>query len=112
MEVTWLSLLMVSIAVFRLTHLVVYDSITEPLRNLFLTEREEEGEIFYEPREGWFRRPAGELLSCHWCTGFWVSLLLTSGFIWLPLWFGKVILFLAVAGIASIIHSAVIHYFF
>ncbi len=52
----WLELVLLILASFRLTHLVVFDSITEGLRDVLKD------------------RPfMGALVSCYWCAGIWVS---------------------------------------
>ena len=76
-------LLVLGLAVFRLTRLIVFDKIMEPFRRPFFTEIEEKDEqgkveIYLIPKEKGIRSWIGELLSCYWCTGFWVSLCLTS----------------------------------
>ena len=55
----WFDLLLLILASFRLTHLIVMDDIMAPFRNL------------------WARRPfVHELVNCYWCCGIWVSALL------------------------------------
>lgn len=76
----WFHLVLVILASYRLTHLVVFDSITEPARMSVA------------------RVPfAGELVTCYWCAGVWVSGLLLAGYYAWPAFFGPAILVLAVA---------------
>lgn len=104
-----------SLAVFRLTHLVVYDTITEGFRLKFLKYEEETDEfgtieraiVVYE--RGFFKW-LGELLSCHWCMGVWSSILLLVGYLSFPYIFSVLIFILAAAGVAGIIESIVIRY--
>ncbi|TMW72953.1 DUF1360 domain-containing protein [Alteribacter natronophilus] len=112
MALSWLMMVLLVLAVFRVTHLIVYDTITERFRNFFLKEVEEEGEVFYEPREGPIIRHVGSLLSCHWCTGMWVSVFFTAGYFLFPAWFNAVIVIFAVAGAAAVLHSVVVRYLF
>ncbi|MCA1062078.1 DUF1360 domain-containing protein [Rossellomorea sp. AcN35-11] len=105
-------IIILGLAVFRMTHLIVFDKITESLRSPFFDEVTEMGEngveeIFLVPKQGGLKGFMGELLSCYWCTGIWVALFLYAGNIFLPLIFVPIITVLAVAGIASIVEAAV-----
>lgn len=76
-----MDLLLLVLASFRLTHLIVLDSITEPLR-----------------------RPVaalpvlGTLVTCYWCCGVWVSALLVAAYHWYPAAATPIVWLLAVAG--------------
>ncbi|MCD8511625.1 MAG: DUF1360 domain-containing protein [Bacillus sp. (in: Bacteria)] len=104
-----------SLAVFRLTHLIVYDRITDSIRNLFITYEEETDEhgtierAIVIAESGW-RKRLGELLSCHWCVGIWCSFFLLIGYLSFPYIFSVVIFIFAAAGVAAIIESIVIQY--
>lgn len=105
-------LLVVGLAVFRLTRLIVFDKIMEPFRSPFFTEKEETDEsgkveIYLIPKEKGIMRWMGELISCYWCTGFWVSLFVTFLYMTHSM-FGDVFIFiLAVAAIGSLIEVLV-----
>ena len=105
-------LLIVGLAVFRLTRMIVFDKIMEPLRRPFFTEIEEKDEsgkveIYLIPKEKGFRRWMGELLSCYWCTGFWVSLFFTFLYMTHSI-VGEIFIFIfAVAAISSLIEVLV-----
>lgn len=112
MELTFVDLIALGLAIFRLTHLVVFDKITEFLRAPFFDEYvevEENGEeaIYLSPKKGGLTGFIGELLSCYWCTGIWVSIFLYGGSILFPLYFTPLITLLAVAGIAAILEALV-----
>lgn len=109
---TWLSFVLVSLAVFRITRLIVYDKITEFLRSPFMMEVEEKDEdgnleVYIVPREtglrGWF----GQLLSCYWCTGIWVSILIITLKYFFPVVADIVIFIFAVAGAAAFIETVI-----
>ncbi|MDW7616303.1 DUF1360 domain-containing protein [Peribacillus simplex] len=100
--------LILGLASFRLTRLIVFDKIMEPIRRPFfkeIEEKDEEGdvEIFLMPKEKGLLGWGGQLLSCFWCVGVWVSLLLVL--LYIQHWFiGYVlILTLAVAAVGAII---------
>ena len=70
----------ISLAVFRLTRLLVYDSIALWIRDLFLdrkVENRSRSTIVNVKRsipEKGLKRKMAELFSCPWCTGTWVAL--------------------------------------
>jgi hypothetical protein len=113
MKLTFLNFLLLSLAAFRLTRLIVYDKITEFLRDPFFDEIEEtneagEIEIYYIPKKTGLRHFFGELLSCYWCTGIWAATGLVGVYFLLPGGVAvPVILILAVAGLASILETIV-----
>ncbi|KGX87705.1 DUF1360 domain-containing protein [Pontibacillus litoralis] len=73
MDITWLELIVFILASYRLTNLFIYDSIMEWMRRPFHQEIEEEHEVVLVPKGKGIQAFIGELLLCHWCTGFWVS---------------------------------------
>lgn len=88
---TGLDLLLLTLAAFRLTHLVVVDSITEPVRDRV------------KARSAFF----GELVTCYWCCGVWVSGLVAAAWFWLWRWQGSrfLVLLLALAGAQALIET-------
>jgi len=59
---TWFSLLVDAVAVYRLTRLISADTILEPVRSRIMFRRDG------TPREWW-----SELLGCRWCVGVYVG---------------------------------------
>ncbi|NSL51433.1 DUF1360 domain-containing protein [Calidifontibacillus erzurumensis] len=105
-------LLLLSLASFRLTRLLVYDKITNFIRRPFhreVEEKLEDGtvETYIEIKGKGLRRFIGELLSCHWCTGVWSAAGLYTGYLFAPHFFTMIICILAIAGCASIIETVV-----
>ncbi len=112
MQLELVELITLGLAIFRLTHLIVFDKITEFLRVPFFDEHivvEDDGEeaVYLSPKKGGLVGFIGELLSCYWCTGIWVSIFLYGGYFFFPFYFMPLITLLAVAGIASIFEAAV-----
>ncbi|WP_245831007.1 DUF1360 domain-containing protein [Sediminibacillus massiliensis] len=109
---TWFGLVLFSLATFRVTRLLVFDQITEFLRAPFHEWKEEVQEdgsieaVIYLKGNG-LRKFIGELLSCHWCTGIWSSVLLYVGYTLWPVVFYPIIIILAIAATASIIEVIV-----
>lgn len=110
MNITWLHLAMLVMAVFRLTRLIVFDKITWFLRKPFhevIEETQEDGSIatYLHVKGIGARKWIGELLSCYWCTGIWSTVVLYLGLIYIPQLALPVIIILAVAGTAGLIES-------
>ncbi|MED4533603.1 DUF1360 domain-containing protein [Metabacillus fastidiosus] len=109
---TFLYLIIFSLAVFRLTRLFVFDKITEFIRRPFHNEVEEMNEngnveTYIEIKGNGLRAWIGELLSCYWCTSVWCSAFLYG--IWLiwPSITEPLLIILAIAGAAGMIETIV-----
>jgi hypothetical protein len=112
MNIDLLTFIILGLACFRLTRLIVFDKITEFLRQPFfdeITEENEDGtvEVYYLPKSTSIKKFIGELLSCYWCTGVWISAAVVAGYLFLPALFVPIILVFAVAGLAAILESVV-----
>ena len=107
-----LDFIILALASFRLTRLIVFDKITAFLRKPFFEEIEEkneagEVEIYIVPKKTGLKSWIGELLSCYWCTGIWVAIFIVLTYSFIPVWFGIVIVILAVSGLAALIELVV-----
>lgn len=72
MEITTVQFLVYALAAFRLTHLITTDAIADGFRNWVWKK--------FPPHT----TKIGYLITCNWCTGFWVSLVLVLGILVLP----------------------------
>ncbi|MBS4198698.1 DUF1360 domain-containing protein [Bacillus sp. FJAT-49732] len=112
MDISWIKFVLVSLAIFRITRLIVFDQITAFIRAPFLMEFEEtnnlgEKESYLVPREGGLRGWIGNLISCYWCTGIWTSVAVVF-FQWkFPVIMDPIILIFGLAGMAAIIETIV-----
>ncbi|CAG9620464.1 DUF1360 domain-containing protein [Sutcliffiella rhizosphaerae] len=109
---SWFWFLLLGLASFRLTRLLVYDKIARIIRKSFLDEIEEineKGEVeeYIVIKGKGLRRWFGELLSCYWCTGVWATTCLFFLVNYFPLIGQPVLIIFAAAGIAGILESAV-----
>lgn len=98
------------LASFRITRLMVYDRITEFIRRLVLeevTEKNEVGEdvVYYVSKSGKVRGFFGELISCYWCTGVWSAIFLILLYYFLPFIYTPFVLVFAIAGAAAFIEA-------
>jgi len=115
MNISYLEILILVFASFRLTRLIVFDKITEMIRAPFFDEVEEinaNGEIehFYLPKKKGIKKFIGELLGCYWCTGIWAAAGVVVMYYAFPLIGGLIVLILAIAGLAAIIEVVVQYY--
>ncbi|MGG3888355.1 DUF1360 domain-containing protein [Metabacillus fastidiosus] len=109
---TFLQFFIFSLAVFRLTRLIVYDKITQFIRNPFhyeIEEVDEDGNIetYIEIKGKGLRAWIGELLSCYWCMGIWCSVFLLGLWYMWPTAGNFLLIILAIAGLAGIIEAIV-----
>jgi hypothetical protein len=98
--------LLIALAAFRITRLVVYDKITRWFRELFADTRvvsTPEGSMVEVHKHGrGIRHTISDLLDCPWCIGFWSSLVLVFCYFVFD-WAWSVIFFLAIAGVGSLV---------
>jgi hypothetical protein len=87
-EITGVEIVILILGAFRLTHLVVYDSITEPLRI----------RLYEVPF-------VGSMITCYWCAGMWVSAVVWLGYSQLPNLLTPVMIVLAIAGGQSLLET-------
>ncbi|MDF2629467.1 MAG: sporulation protein [Symbiobacteriaceae bacterium] len=87
---TWLTLVLLIAASFRLTHLIVMDSIMAPVR-----DRLERVPFL------------GEVITCYWCCGIWVSGGLVAAYLLWPAVAYWVLLIFAVAGGQALLETLV-----
>jgi hypothetical protein len=111
----FLELIILSLAVFRLTRLLVIDQITSFIREPFHEIEEkflEDGSVEYyiNIKGKGIRRWIGELLSCFWCTGIWCTVLVFLGYNFIPLVGEPIVYILAIAGLAGIVEAIIGRY--
>lgn len=105
-------IILLGLATFRLTRLIVFDKITEFIRRPFfdeVEEKEDDGtiEIYLIPKKSGIKGWVGELLSCYWCTGIWVSMFLAGLHLYQSAIGDYIIIVLSIAAIGSIIETIV-----
>jgi Protein of unknown function (DUF1360) len=105
-EISWITYVMLILASYRLTHLIVFDKITEFIRRPFVKKVQVEtanGTTSKEVPTSMF----GYLLKCYWCAGVWSAILLGGGYLLFPRVTFVVILIFSIAGGQSIIETFV-----
>lgn len=102
----WLLFVMIILASYRFTHLIVFDKITEFLRNPFMKEKRiTEGGV--EKVKKVPTSKIGYLLNCYWCAGVWSAILLGIGYLYFSSVFLPIIFILSIAGAQAILETFV-----
>jgi hypothetical protein len=98
--------LLMALATFRITRLIVYDKIARWFRELFVKRRvyEKDGKTWVEiiPYGRGFRHTIYDLLQCPWCIGIWAALIVMFSYS-IFTWAWSVIFFLALAGAGTLL---------
>jgi hypothetical protein len=105
-DITWMTYIMLILASYRLTHLIVFDKITEFIRKPFMKKVEvktEDGVVVKEVPKSMF----GYLLNCYWCAGIWSAIFLGGFYLWMPRYAIFLIFILSIAGAQAIIETFV-----
>ncbi|MBR2568195.1 MAG: DUF1360 domain-containing protein [Paenibacillus sp.] len=108
-----ITFLLLFLAAYRLTRLIVFDDITSFIRKPFIEEKFELNDkgmlvAVIEQKGGAFHRFMGKLLSCYWCTGVWASAAVVLLYLVVPdVVSTPLIWILAIAGAAGILESFV-----
>lgn len=101
--------ILMALAAFRVTRLIVYDKITRWFRELFMKKEEYEQDgvtwVQLTPYPNGFFGTIHDLLGCPWCIGFWSAIIIAFFYFVFP-WAWFVILFLALAGTGSFVQLA------
>lgn len=105
-NLSWITFIMLILASYRLTHLIVFDKITEFLRKPFvktITVKTENGTKSKEVPASLF----GYLLKCYWCAGVWSAIFLGAAYLLFPKVTFVFILIFSIAGGQTILETFV-----
>ena len=92
MDITTINFVILALGAYRLTHLITTDAIADGFRNWVWSK--------YSPMT-----KIGYLITCNWCTGFWVSLLFVVGASVLPQITFVVSLLLAISAVIGLLSA-------
>jgi hypothetical protein len=92
MQITILDLIVFALAAFRLTRIITTDTIADNFRQWLWSK--------YDPST-----KLGYLITCNWCTGFWVSVLIVLGALVLPQLTFVVSLVLAISALVGLLSA-------
>ncbi len=104
-NLTWMTYLMIILASYRFTHLIVFDKITEFLRNPFLKKKKVVDEDGHVSTKNVPASKIGYLLTCYWCTGVWSAILIGTAYLFVPRIALPVIFILSIAGAQAILET-------
>ena len=94
MEITAVTFVVLALGAYRMTHIITTDAIADGFRNWV-----------------WSKFPPmtkiGYLITCNWCTGFWVSLLFVVGASILPQFTFVVSLVLAISAVIGLLSALI-----
>jgi hypothetical protein len=105
-DISWITYVMLILASYRLTHLIVFDKITEFIRRPFMKKVQVETNHGFETKEV-PKSMFGYLLKCYWCAGVWSAIFLGGGYLLFPRVTFVIILIFSIAGGQSIIETFV-----
>lgn len=105
-HLSWMTYIMLILASYRLTHLIVFDKITEFIRKPFVKK------VKVETKDGTKSKEIptslfGYLLKCYWCAGIWCAFFLGTAYLFFPEITFAFILILSIAGGQSILETFV-----
>lgn len=92
MDITIVNFVILALGAYRLTHLITTDAIADGFRQWVWSK--------YAPTT-----KIGYLITCNWCTGFWVSLLFVVGASALPQVTLVVSLVLAISALVGLLSA-------
>lgn len=106
-KISWMTYVMLILASYRLTHLIVFDKITEPLRNPFMKNTVVTDNNGHTHKKRVPANKFGYLLNCYWCAGVWSSFFLGGSYLIFPKVAKKLIFVLSIAGAQAILETFV-----
>lgn len=105
-HISWMTYVMLILASYRLTHLIVFDKITEFIRKPFVKKikvQTDDGTKTKEVPKSLF----GYLLKCYWCAGVWSAIFIGTAYLLFPKITFVFILIFSIAGGQSILETFV-----
>ncbi|KAB8138526.1 DUF1360 domain-containing protein [Gracilibacillus oryzae] len=106
-SVDWLTYFILILASYRLTHLIVFDKITEFIRKPFLKKQKVKDAHGIEHIKKVPTSNFGYLLNCYWCAGIWSAIIIVLAFLYLHDIAWIVIFILSIAGGQAILETVV-----
>lgn len=106
-DITWMTYLMLILASYRFTHLIVFDKITEFIRKPFLRRQvlvDQDGKSTVK------KTPTsmfGYLLNCYWCAGVWSAIFIGLSYWFVPNIAMPMIFVFSIAGAAAILETLI-----
>ncbi|MDX8046159.1 DUF1360 domain-containing protein [Gracilibacillus sp. S3-1-1] len=106
-QIDWITYVMIILASYRLTHLIVFDKITEFIRRPFLRKEKQVDEDGHTRTKNVPTSKFGYLVNCYWCAGIWSAVIIAICYIYIPTVAWPFIFILSIAGAQAIIETFV-----
>ncbi|WP_194840815.1 DUF1360 domain-containing protein [Filobacillus milosensis] len=106
-EINWMTYLMIILASYRFTHLIVFDKITEFIRKPFLRKKSIKDSYGHTETKDVPTSKFGYLLNCYWCAGVWSALFMALGYLYIPEIALPIIFIFSIAGAQAILETFV-----
>ncbi|GAX89370.1 DUF1360 domain-containing protein [Effusibacillus lacus] len=106
-KLTWMTYVMLILASYRFTHLIVFDKITEFLRDPFLRKKRIVNSEGHPSTKKVPTSMFGYLLNCYWCAGVWSAIFLGGGYLLFPRIALPFIFIFSIAGAQAILETFV-----
>ncbi|NPC92940.1 DUF1360 domain-containing protein [Bacillus sp. WMMC1349] len=106
-HISWLTFTILILASYRLTHLIVFDKITEFIRKPFMKKKKTIDQQGHTNIEKVPKSKFGYLLNCYWCAGIWCALIIGLGYLFIPKISIPLIFILSIAGAQAILETFV-----
>ncbi len=106
-DISWMTYLMVILASYRFTHLIVFDKITEFIRKPFMKEEQVTDTSGHIHTKQVPKSKFGYLLNCYWCAGMWSAILFGCIYLFWTKTMLPFIFIFSIAGASSIIETFV-----
>ncbi|OQP05195.1 hypothetical protein B1690_14510 [Geobacillus sp. 46C-IIa] len=106
-ELDWMTYIMMILASYRFTHLIVFDKITEFLRDPFMKKEKVKSEDGHTEIKKVPASKFGYLLNCYWCAGVWSAILIALGYFFIPTIAMPLIFIFSIAGAQAILETFV-----
>lgn len=90
-KLSFTDFVLLSLALFRLTRLFVYDQVTQFVRDLFVDIKEHHHHLERTPKPFGLQRVLADIFGCPWCFSLWGG----SIFVWAYIMFPAVMLYAA-----------------
>lgn len=82
---------LLTLAIFRLTRLFIYDGVTQFIRDLFVDITEKKGQLERHKKNYGLQRCLSDIFSCPWCFSLWGG----SVYIWAYIMFPSIMLYVS-----------------
>ena len=106
-DISWMTYVMIILASYRFTHLIVFDKITEFIRDPFLRKKKVTDEEGHTETKKVPTSMFGYLLNCYWCAGVWIAIFMGVAYLLIPKLALPVIFIFSIAGAQTILETFV-----